>query len=522
MALADVTIALTPTFNAPTALISLLDGSDFIAQGVSLVNVVGECTIRYPDGHIQQYGSVSGTPLWDYDTSLTSDPAVPIALYKDANGLFLKGTYEFSVTILDTSTGATITQVLTFEYCATAPVPDVDLTFSCSTGPLVQATDLTPYQPPGETPWTITSRVITLYGPQGTSWVTGGSTEGILTSSTDSAWTGAYEAKLVVTVTRTVNGVVETYSMTETFKGQYECLQACEVVCLLNKAHARTLTSKVYEKYEDEYQQVSARAEHIAQALNCGESEKVAELIGEIKNIMNVTDNCDCCGDNQPTYITPLTGGGVSLTLTGGSYITITGTSPNYNVAVDSTATAILNNTYNTVPVAGARMGITGPVVTAGNPPIHTYTFTPDVQEPDLVEVEFTLNFSGTGIPNTAAFTAFNEANYGSAFTAFSAWTKTMLAGATSDPAEFELSGYLSSPAGNDQVIRSAEVTGVDLTARGLPFYPKAEVFYQDRGSFSYNSRISISWPWGGPMSIDDIRALKIGSIYIRVGLTIK
>jgi hypothetical protein len=237
---------------------------------------------------------------------------------------------------------------------------------------------------------------------------------------------------------------------------------------------------------------------------------------------MNVTDNCDCCGDNQPTYITPLTGGGVSLTLTGGSYITITGTSPNYNVAVDSTATAILNNTYNTVPVAGARMGITGPVVTAGNPPIHTYTFTPDVQEPDLVEVEFTLNFSGTGIPNTAAFTAFNEANYGSAFTAFSAWTKTMLAGATSDPAEFELSGYLSSPAGNDQVIRSAEVTGVDLTARGLPFYPKAEVFYQDRGSFSYNSRISISWPWGGPMSIDDIRALKIGSIYIRVGLTIK
>lgn len=521
MALSSVTIALTPTFNAATALISLLDGSDFIAQGVALANVVGECVVGYPDGTTQRYGDISGTPLWTYATSLTSDPAVPINLYKDANGLFMKGTYSFKVTVLDTSTGATITQTLSFDYCATAPVPNVQLNFSCLTSPLVQATDLTPYSPPNETPWTITSRTITLYGPQGTSWVTGSSTQGILNTSTNSAWTGAYEAKLVVSITRTVSGVTEVYSMTETFKGDFECLSACEVACLLNIAHARTLTSRAFDKnrFEEDYQYAVIRAEHIAQALDCGDNDKIPALIAEIKSRLNVTDNCDCCGENQPTYITPLAGGGANLTLTGGSYMTITGSSPNYTVEVDSTGTDILNNTYNTVPAAGARMTVTGPVVTAGNPPIHTYTLTPDVQEPDIYTAVITADFNGTGMPT---YSISSESNYGSEFKAFSGWTKSNVGGSTADPANVEFSSFLTSAVGSDPWTVSVETISGVLSRRYAFTLPKARVYYTDHAAFTHNFRVLWEGVWSSTLSTDSIRAAGITELSFRVTLIIK
>ena len=518
MSLSNVTISLGIDFQSQNARIVLTDSSDLVSNGVALNDAIGIVEVASGAGTVA-YGDLAGTVVWDYDTSLVN--AIPIIFPKDVNGVFVTGTYSFKVTIKQISTGATITQTVTATFCNDGPYPDVDLTFNCLCGPLVTAVDSTAYFPPNETPWSITARTLTLYGPQGTSWATTLATQDRIDTGSSSAWSGTYEAKLAITIQRTIGAVTETYVRTETFKGEFECISACELKCLMSIARNRVLEAKSRDKDTAEYtyHKVSSRVTHFAQSQDCGDGETMAALVSEIKNILNVTDGCCGCGDGQPSLISPLcSGSGSTVTITQAAFLDVSGIHPNFTIGLSASGQAILNNTYNTNNVAGTGISITRSTV-SGNPDERTDTINSTIEQVHRWSGIVNINFSGGGLPT---YSVQEENNYGTKFNPYSSWTITNLAGTILDNAEFEVSGFLASGTGNDPFVPGVEVTTIDVGGRVVQYPPEAFVFYRDDSVFTQNFRVGFRWPWGPNIDIQSIQAANIAVIELKITLDIK
>lgn len=276
--------------------------------------------------------------------ALTNQTVINLSLGVD--GAPQAGNYSIVYTVKDTSTGAYVSDTLSYSFDFVPPIPSLGYTIDCIAPQLI-VSDTTNYIVDGITP-TIT-RTHTLYYPPslGLASITGTATD----FSTSNFYT---PATFQHTLSSVCTWVFPTYTVTVTLESEQfidvVCdAQLCDIYCcvatLYNNWKANVGVNKILaDKYITQLTQVAALMILIKQAIECGKNTAVAGYVSDILRIANCEPGCGC-SSSAPIPVTGLgTGTNTITTLTAGNGVTITstttGSTTNYTVSISQ---SILN-----------------------------------------------------------------------------------------------------------------------------------------------------------------------------------
>lgn len=326
--------------------------------------------------------------------ALTNQTVINLSLGVD--GAPQAGNYSIVYTVKDTSTGAYVSDTLSYSFDFVPPIPSLGYTIDCI-APRLIATDTTNYIVDNVVP-TIT-RTHTLYYPPSLniSPITGTATD----ISTSNFYT---PATFQHTLSAVCTWVFPTYTVTVTLESEQfinvTCdAQLCDIYCcvatLYNNWKANVGVDKFQaDKYMNKLVQVAALMILIKQAYECGKSDAVAGYVSDILRIANCEAGCGCTSDAP----IPVTGLGVGndniVEIQAGNGVTVTssttGNTTTYTVSISQ---SILNqiDAIQAVTVVGTVSN------TVTEAPTGTWT----VQGADFVVAADTYNPSGTSLTLT-------------------------------------------------------------------------------------------------------------------------
>lgn len=276
--------------------------------------------------------------------ALTNQTVINLSLGVD--GAPQAGNYSIVYTVKDTSTGAYVSDTLSYSFDFVPPIPSLGYTIDCI-APRLIATDTTNYIVDNVVP-TIT-RTHTLYYPPSLniSPITGTATD----ISTSNFYT---PATFQHTLSAVCTWVFPTYTVTVTLESEQfinvTCdAQLCDIYCcvatLYNNWKANVGVNKILaDKYLTQLTQVAALMILIKQAIECGKSDAVAGYVSDILRIANCEAGCGCTSDAP----IPVTGLGVGndniVEIQAGNGVTVTssttGNTTTYTVSISQ---SILN-----------------------------------------------------------------------------------------------------------------------------------------------------------------------------------
>lgn len=311
--------------------------------------------------------------------ALTNQTVINLSLGVD--GAPQAGNYSIVYTVKDTSTGAYVSDTLSYSFDFVPPIPSLGYTIDCI-APRLIATDTTNYIVDNVVP-TIT-RTHTLYYPPSLniSPITGTATD----ISTSNFYT---PATFQHTLSAVCTWVFPTYTVTVTLESEQfinvTCdAQLCDIYCcvatLYNNWKANVGVNKVLaDKYMNQLVQVAALMILIKQAYECGKSDAVAGYVSDILRIANCEAGCGCTSDAP----IPVTGLGVGndniVEVQAGNGVTVTssttGNTTTYTVSVSSSLLNTINSLHNQI--------VTGTVSNVVTYNSGTYTY--NVAGSDLV-----------------------------------------------------------------------------------------------------------------------------------------
>jgi hypothetical protein len=403
------TLAFKITFNVSTGVFNLIDQTDYVGQGIALVDVNGNIKITSPSGVVVYNNTNFTDGGCDVNVSVSTTNQTTISLPSYSGGDIEPGDWVFLYTVNDSNLSTDYTLSKTVEVCYTVPVITLEKDIDCIS-PLMEITDTTNYIVEGITP-TIT-RAMSLYHPAalGLAPVTGTG----ITLTVNTFYSGEYKATLDSTITYDYGDNV---FVTDIAKGgcdfDVECDESlCSLYCCV---------ATLYNRYENALQRNPRLAKEIEptfiligaymivarQAWECSNTTKFNEISARIKDIANCTDDCSCSDGSTPTLIVGM--GGTSITtLVSGSGITITsvvnGSTTQYTISFNSALLTKLNSLTQTVVAAGTDIGVAS--ATVGDTTTYTISYTGTQIVEEKVKFMSTITYSNFTSPTVAIVTS--------------------------------------------------------------------------------------------------------------------
>lgn len=498
----------TTTFNlsaSPTPAFIYTDIDPYGAEGIALSDVEGVFTVVAPDGQTWHQGVYTAPDIVP-SVSLTN---TTIVIPTDANGDVQVGTYTitYEITVSGAVQPGVYSKVYTIEYCEYQPELEFDVDVDCLCG-IITGTDVTQYTTNAGT-WTVNSRTLSLRNasvfasPQTTTSTT--STVTVNSNIYLGTWTWGMEVEVeLVTSTHTC---LVTLASQNTF--EVACGDLCSIYCCLKALNTRYVNAYNAGNTKDaaEYGALLNRATSLITlmqlAVDCGKNADASANIATLKALLNCTDDCGC--GTEPRLLVPLcsSSGGITYNFIAGTGMTVTNVAGNVTYSLSAANAAILAATYNTTVTAGTGITVTGPVITAGQPPVHDYTvalasaytggFMP------VYSCYLTMTFNA-GIPQ---WVITNETIYDPAGT-IATPAVTNNGYAANNPNAFQVANWNALSAGSKAYLRVLEWELNDPTSQSnktrLPVPFKPEVYDMDNLSFLfklYDASDGLYWGLG-------------------------
>lgn len=505
-------MGLTTAFDISAGDFIFTDVNPYGAEGIALADVEGIITVTAPDGTVWHQGVYTAPDIVP-NVSLTN---TTIVIPTDASGDIQVGTYTivYEITVSGAVQPGVYSKSYTIEYCDNQPVLEFDLEVDCLCG-VITGTDATQYTTTDGT-WTVNTRTLTLRNASvfASPQTTTSSTSTVVVNSNIylGTWTWGMEVKVeLVTATHTC---LVTLAKQSTF--EVACGDVCNVYCCLKALNTRYTNAKnagdTYHanEYGVQLSRVSALLNMMQLAVDCGKNADANNLIAEIKTILNCTDDCGC--GTEPRLLVPLCSstGGVTYTFAAGAGLSVTNVAGNVTYSLSTANANILAAVYNTTVTAGTGITVTGPVITAGQPPVHDYT------------VALSATYTGAFIPLYSCYIEFDYLTYGwNAPATISNETIYDPTGSTVTPAitllspsannvnSFQVANWNPGSAGSKAILRVLEWEYADATANSRksrgPVPVRPELFDMDNLSFVfklYDACNGVAWPGAAPGSV--------------------
>lgn len=360
--MALTTLGITPTQNEATALISVLDTTDYAGQGIptdGTYTIGGYLRIQLsgPSGLVTIYDNLGGgTADIDPNVSLTSTSTINLPLGTD--GLSLPGTYIYTYNVVVTQTVpgdiADVTDTFTYTYDLDKVNVSMTRFINCQSS-TISSYDTTDY---GVYATTI-SRAHTLYPPPASG----------LSNQTVSSTLNVYPPNIATTTW--TQGVVTdvTYTLTDgllvqrQISGSAEFAVVCDVgissiLCCVDKLMKMWMSfecknpARYSEMYEQTIKPMLAAMQMYDESLIAGDTNKASYWYDKIVSISGCDDSCGCVsGDPEIVYPSGVAGNNFvvdspdsSITVTSD----ISGSTVTYHVQLSAALQSIIGNLYNT------------------------------------------------------------------------------------------------------------------------------------------------------------------------------
>ena len=408
MALTTATINFDAKFryDLATKQIIITDTTDYATAGVATADVTVVIKAETAGGGVFYNNVNHAAPDIDPDVSLDSTIVIPLPL--DGSALPVHDDYTITLEWQDASSDEgsyKISKAKTFTLDYVSPTVDLSMEVDCLS-PQLSATDYTNYTIDGIDP-TITRAIAIHYPPSiPTADVTGtGATLITSTFYTVANSTIEHSSSLTSNLVYDFGGGFIVYDeVTGSEVIQVACgADVCTIYCcfktLYNKYIATKGKNNVLE--QDSYYKMilaSTLAQYAFTAIRCGKSSDVSTYISTLLEIADCNAGCGC-DDGTPQLVTGLGISASSITVTPGAGITVVAAGGNYTVSLSSTNIAKLAAMYNTVVTAGTNTSVSSASVTAGGVTTTTYTVSATDTVPDILLVEYLVEFSLTNVP---------------------------------------------------------------------------------------------------------------------------
>ena len=362
------TISFSTQFNLASTpkVFNFTDTSDYVGQGIPLINVNGCFSITSPSGTLI-YSNTNWVSDIDCDinNSTSRQNQHTIQLPLGTNGFPEPGVYTIVYTVYDNDleTYSSVTNSYTYEY--TRPLVCISQTVDCIS-PLFTSTDITNYTVNNVIPTITESHVLSFPVGSGLHSIEGSSSvisvgfaqfaNGTQTTEITSALTYTFPDGLVVY--DIVSGIQEVV---------VDCTDTCGIYCCVRSIEQQmnaAMTTNVtrYEELTHLFTQIMSLVGLVSLARTCNKGADISGYLNLIKSLANCTDDCSC-GTN-PSLVTGL--GGLINNVeaeSGGEPITVTarteGSTTIYTVSFSPAILSTINSLYNTEVVAGDNITVT-------------------------------------------------------------------------------------------------------------------------------------------------------------------
>lgn len=459
------------------------DSDPYTAASIPLSGVRGVFEITSPSGVVVYNNTTYGAGS-DIVANIALFNAITIPLPNLANQAPEQGVYSvtYTVQINDGSNPIyyiTETRSLDFDYeSPTASiVPQVDCI-----QPLISVSDSTDYVVNSITP--SYNRTLTLQYPANS----GGATITNTTSSTitsDELYNGLQVATVSTILSYEMDTdlyVVDTVSGTKSIN--VDCSYVCQLYCCLKslnsrKENARGVNDYLFQQLESQFTDCMNILELLFLAIDCGKQEDANNYISKIKQIADCSDDCSCT-DGTPSRVTGLGIQNVNVeVVSGGSPITVSsntsGGITTYTVSFSSSLVTKINNSYNTVVVAGTNITVTDSGIVND---VRTFTVNSSVSLKDSMYFRVDLTFTPpSSISISTGSIEIDGSNFQNPTVGTVATTNNL----------FRISGFMVTPNNNYKAFVEGVQTGVITfysQATGLSAYDSASAQYNNSNLF--------------------------------------
>jgi hypothetical protein len=458
---------------APTNRFILEDTTDYAGAGIPLTGVKGVFEITSPSSVVVYNNTTFGAGS-DIVRNISAFNAITIPLPNLSNQAPENGVYTIVYTVQITdgvNPTYTLTQTNSYNFTYTAPTVAIVAQADCIS-PLITGQDDTEYIVDGVQP--SVTRTFTLDYPSG-------SGESPISTSSATITTGRV---FTGTQTFTVSSVLlytfsDGHTVADTVTGAKGILVDCQLVCKLycclktlynRKENARASNQTLFQSLERQFEEVMSIMQLLFVAIDCGKQNDANTYLNKIEQIAECSDDCGC-NDGTPQLVNGLGPQNVNVVVDScGTPITVTpvtaGGITTYTVCFDANLVTKINNSYNTVVVAGTGMSVVDSGVVNG---VRTFTVNSTAAAAqNRCEFRCRLEFSNFAVPQVTI----TEANFltsGANMTGTATVAATEIADPNWDILNnlFTVSAFQTASNANYKVTVEPSVQAVDYTAIG-------------------------------------------------------
>ena len=401
------TINFSTQFNltATPKVFLFIDTSDYVGQGIALINVNGCFNITSPSGTVIYNNTDFSDVGCDIKVSVDTQNQSMIQLPLGTNGFPEPGVYTIVYTVYDNDleTYSSVTNSYTYAY--TRPLVCISQTVDCIS-PLFTSTDITNYTVNNVIP-TI-SEVHTLSFPVGSGLSPISGSSSVISVGFAQFANGTQTTEIESTLTYTFPDGLVVYDIVSGIQEVVvDCTDTCAIYCCVRSIEQQmnaAMTTNVtrYEELTHLFTQIMSLVGLVSLARTCNKGADISGYLNLIKSLANCTDDCSC-GTN-PSLVTGL-GGLINdvVVESGGEPITVTavtvGSTTTYTIYFSAAILSTINSLYNTEVVAGNNITVTDSGIIGA---LRTYT----------VNGLRTTVSAGSGITVTPGATVAGVTNY--------------------------------------------------------------------------------------------------------------
>lgn len=280
------------------------DTTSWVAQGVALVDVVGNFSITSPSGIVVYNNTSISNAGCDIDivTSLISQHSISLPLGSD--GFPESGNYTILYRVWDSNLNIYYYKTNIVNYQYTQPTICITQNIDCLT-PLFSSVDSTNY--------TVNGIVPVISGTQTLDYPYGSAGEGSPTIITYTAvasviavstfYQGTQTTELVSALTYTFVSGVNGFIIYDSISGQREvkvdCSGLCSILCCLRtfyrtKESYRGNNEEKFTYYNNIYKEIMSDVMLMRVNIECGSGDEVCDLLKKVKLLSECSDSCNC------------------------------------------------------------------------------------------------------------------------------------------------------------------------------------------------------------------------------------
>jgi len=385
------TVAYAIASDLKSGQLTITDTTDYAGQGITASNV----EFAWGFSHVNS-GTYRSVVLGQPQNILHSPGlSATVPLPTDMNGDVITGDYEFSWRIysaigpIDETGGPDIENL-----CTDFPAWQFDEDVNCFAA-WVTVTDNTEWLVNG---WTVNSRLLTLQYPLSTvqhADIT--STTSVVSTAGEAIFRGQWKVFGEWNVTKgnlTVD--IEGYKTFDVGCNTDSCKRWCQIECAFEAWQAVKDNPNLSGAAQAKWELMLKLSMMLDKAEQCGDRTLISTLSAAYAK---AAKDCGCgCGNQDSDLISPIygTSGSAPLIVAGSGIVVVYG-SGTVTISLTTQELAILAGTYNTtVSSPLGTITVTGPVITAGTPPVHDYEIEVTDLPTDSMEFVWTVTPSGT------------------------------------------------------------------------------------------------------------------------------